>query len=129
MSLPARSSLIAWARLRYEYVRPGGEETRRICLTMSEPRVERAATEARMHIIAPSKLFSSSVCRSLTPGDLVYRRWNAVAARVPSGDPAAVPRAPSSEAVGMKDGIVAGQPPATNSLLPLKRPVRSRADA
>ena len=39
-----------------------------------------------------------------------------------------VPRAPSSDSAGMNDGIVAGQPPATKSLLPLKRPVRRSAE-
>ena len=59
----------------------------------------------------------------------MYSRWNAFAARVPSGEPADVPRAPSSDSAGMNDGIVAGQPPATKSFRPLKRPVRSRAEA
>src|SRR3954453_5869342 len=124
MSLPARSALIAAGRARYVYVRPGGEEIFWIFLTMSEPLFEFAAIDARMQIIAPSKLLSSSVCRALSPGDDVYSLSNASAAFVPGGEPAAVPRAPSSDAVGMKSGIVAGQPPATKSLLPLKRPVR-----
>ncbi|HXF98038.1 MAG TPA: hypothetical protein VNJ46_05435 [Gaiellaceae bacterium] len=79
--------------------------------------------------MAPSKLLSSSVCRSFVPGEVVYRRWNAFAARVPVSEPAEVPRAPSSACRGMKSGMVAGQPPATKSLLPLKRPVRRSAAA
>jgi hypothetical protein len=59
---------------------------------------------------------------------LVNSLWNASPAFVPLTEPATVPRAPSSDAVGMNEGIVAGQPPATNSFRPLKRPVRSSAE-
>jgi hypothetical protein len=81
-----------------------------------------------MQTIAPSKLFESSVWRSLVPGLLAKSLSNASAAFVPVRDPATVPRAPSSEAVGMNDGMVEGQPPATKSFRPLNLPVRSRAE-
>ena len=52
-------------------VRPSGDGgTRWICFTMSDPE-ESAANAARMQISAPSKLFSSSVCRSFVPGEVV----------------------------------------------------------
>ena len=128
MSLPALIALIAAARFRYVYVRPGADAIRGICLTMSEPFPEFAATAARMQTSAPSKLFESRVWRSLVPGLLVKSVANASAALVPVREPATVPRPPSRDAVGMNEGIVDGQPPATNSLRPLNRPVRSSAE-
>src|SRR6186997_1925698 len=128
MSFPALIALIAAVRFRYVYVLPGVEATRWICLTMSEPFPEFAATDARMQIIAPSKLFESRVWRCCVPGLEANSLSNASEAFVPVVDPATVPRAPSSDAAGMKSGIVDGQPPATNSLRPLNFPVRSRAE-
>src|SRR4029078_7987679 len=129
MSFPALSAVIAPARLRYVYVRPGTEATLRICFTMSEPFDESAATDARMQIIAPSKLFESRVCRCFVPPFEANSRSTASAAFVPVTEPATVPRAPSSDAAGMKSGMVDGQPPATNSLRPVDLPGRRRGDA
>ena len=81
-----------------------------------------------MQIIAPSKLFESSVCCCFVPGFAANSLSKASAAFVPVTEPATVPRAPSSEAAGMKSGMVDGQPPATNSLRPLNFPVRRRAE-
>src|SRR4026208_1838367 len=108
MSFPAFSAVIAAARLRYVYVRPGTEATRRICFTMSEAFDESAATDARMQIIAPSKLFESRVCRCFVPGFEANSWSNASAAFVPVSEPATGPRAPATDAAAREPGTVAG---------------------
>src|SRR4029078_6317353 len=104
MSFPALIALIAAVRLRYVYVLPGVDATRCICLTMSEPFPDAAATDARMQIIAPSKLFESRVWRCCVPGFDANSLSNASEAFVPVVEPAPVPRAASRDAAGTTEG-------------------------